>query len=74
MAKAGWAGCDVPSRENIFTDDIKFPFQFNGLDSLNIMMVVKENIYPTLPSHKTSYVEPSVGTSGLINDPINVLD
>lgn len=30
LAKAGWAGCDVPSRENIFTDDIKFPFQFNG--------------------------------------------
>ena len=60
LAKAGGAGCDVSSRGNIFTDDIKFPFQFNGQDSLNIMMVVKENIYPTLPSNKTSWCHLSV--------------
>ena len=30
LAKTGGAGCDVSSRGNIFTDDIKFPFQFNG--------------------------------------------
>ena len=66
-----WSGEGVKRlRGYIFTDDIKIPFRFNGWDSLNIMMGVKENIYPTLPSHKTSHIEPSVGTSGLINDPI----
>ena len=56
-----WSGEGVKRlRGYIFTDDIKIPFRFNGWDSLNIMMVVKENIYPTLPSNKTSWCHLSV--------------